>query len=163
MFIIFWHVISEQGNYWIYLINIIYQILDLKNNVSQVAFLISVFNGMFNIRPGPTWGLNNIWPETWHDFTFQITSGIKVPMQKSNKLISGHKLTISAMRNNNLKFHEKNKNLDRDSNSDLEICSLVLYHLSYPGSNDGTGLNLPPESNAMQGIVVWRSKVWIFL
>ena len=28
--------------------------------------------------------------------------------------------------------------------------SLVLYHLSYPGSVDGTGLNLPLESNSMQ-------------
>ena len=38
--------------------------------------------------------------------------------------------------------------------SDLRISSLALYHLNYPGSIDGTGLNLSLESNAMQGVVV---------
>ena len=31
----------------------------------------------------------------------------------------------------------------------LQISILALYHLSYPGSVDGTDLNFSPESNAM--------------
>ena len=38
--------------------------------------------------------------------------------------------------------------------SDLQISSLALYQLSYPGSIDGTGLNLSLESDAVQGVVV---------
>ena len=38
--------------------------------------------------------------------------------------------------------------------SDLQISSLALYHLSYPGSIDDTGLNFSLESNAMQGAFV---------
>ena len=34
-----------------------------------------------------------------------------------------------------------------------QISCLALYHLSYPGSIDSTGLNLPLESNAIQ--VFW--------
>ena len=30
------------------------------------------------------------------------------------------------------------------------MCSLALYYLTYPGSIDGTGLNLPLESNDIQ-------------
>jgi hypothetical protein len=37
---------------------------------------------------------------------------------------------------------------------DFQISSLALYHLSYPGSIDGTGLNFSPENNAMRGVVV---------
>ena len=38
--------------------------------------------------------------------------------------------------------------------SDLQIYSLELYHLNYPGSIEGIGLNLSFESNATQGVVV---------
>ena len=33
-----------------------------------------------------------------------------------------------------------------------QISSLALYYFSYPGSNHGTGQNLPLESNAMQAL-----------
>ena len=47
-------------------------------------------------------------------------------------------------------------------NSNLQISSLALYHLSYPGSIDGTGLNFSIESNAMQGIVVYDTAIiWL--
>ena len=36
----------------------------------------------------------------------------------------------------------------------LQISSLVLYHLSYPGSIDGASPNFSLESNDMQDIVV---------
>ena len=32
--------------------------------------------------------------------------------------------------------------------------AFMLYHLSYPGSIDGTGPNFSLESNAIQGVVV---------
>ena len=47
--------------------------------------------------------------------------------------------------------------MDRDSNvgpPDLQISSLELHHPSFSGSTDGTGLNLPLESNAVQGVAV---------
>ena len=47
--------------------------------------------------------------------------------------------------------------------SDLQISSLALHHLS---SIDGIGLNLSPESNAMQGLVFCDSRtdfVFIYL
>ena len=43
-----------------------------------------------------------------------------------------------------------NSILDRDLN--LQISSLGLYHMCYPGSIDGTGLNLPLKNNAMQAL-----------
>ena len=55
------------------------------------------------------------------------------------------------------RFQEKNSNMDQNSNLGPPISSLVLYHLSYLGSIDGTGLNLSPESNATEGIVVCDS------
>ena len=42
--------------------------------------------------------------------------------------------------------------------SDLQISSMVLYYLSYPHSIDGTGLNLPLESNAIQAL--WSVTIW---
>ena len=45
-------------------------------------------------------------------------------------------------------FQEKNSSLE------LQISSLAIYHLSYPGSIDGTGLNIPLENNGMQHVVV---------
>ena len=36
--------------------------------------------------------------------------------------------------------------------SDLQISSLALYHLNYPGSIDGTALNLLLENNAIQAL-----------
>ena len=52
------------------------------------------------------------------------------------------------------KFKRKIRTWTGNWTSDLQISSLALYYLSYPGSLDGTGLNLSPKSNAMQGIVV---------
>jgi hypothetical protein len=51
---------------------------------------------------------------------------------------------------NAFNFKRKTSNLDQDSN----FRPPNLYHLSYPGSIDGAGLNLPPESLAMQGVLV---------
>ena len=39
--------------------------------------------------------------------------------------------------------------MDRIRTSDLQISSLVLYHLSYSVSNDSTGLNLSLETQNM--------------
>ena len=48
----------------------------------------------------------------------------------------------------NFRFQEKNSNLD------LQITSLALFHFKYPGPIEGTGLNLSLEDNAKQGVVV---------
>ena len=54
---------------------------------------------------------------------------------------------------NNLKFKRKIQTWTGIQTSDLQISSLAFYHLSYPGSIDGTGLNLLLESKAIQ--VLW--------
>ena len=53
------------------------------------------------------------------------------------------------------KFKRNIRTWTRIWTSDLQICSLALYHLNYPGSSDGTGLNLSHESNVMQGVFFW--------
>ena len=52
------------------------------------------------------------------------------------------------------KFKRKIRSWTGIRTSDLQISSLALQNLSYPGSIDGTGLNLSLESNAMLGVVV---------
>ena len=68
-------------------------------------------------------------------------------------MIRIHKLRICALKNYNLNSR-KIRNWTRIWTSDLQISSLPFYHLSYPGSIDGTCLNLSLESNAMQGVVI---------
>ena len=53
-----------------------------------------------------------------------------------------------------LYFKRKIRTLTGIRNSDLQNSCLALHHLGYPTSNNGTGLNLSLESNAMKGIVI---------
>ena len=54
--------------------------------------------------------------------------------------------------NSQFKFKRKIRTWTGIWTSDLQISSLALYHLSYPGLIDGTGLNLPLEMNAIQAL-----------
>ena len=62
---------------------------------------------------------------------------------------------ICALRNYNFRFQGNIRIWSGIQASDFHISSLALYHLSYPGSIDGTGLNIPFESNDVQGVVVY--------
>ena len=60
--------------------------------------------------------------------------------------------TIAYVCCKNFRFYKKNLNLDQDLNLGPPDFQPGALHLRYPGSIEGTGLNLSLGSNAMQGI-----------
>ena len=64
-----------------------------------------------------------------------------------------YNLIICYLGNYSCRFQEKSSRLYEIRTSDLQISNLALYHLSYPGSNDGTGLNLLKSKNSSNQIV----------
>ena len=68
------------------------------------------------------------------------------------KLNSKYKPKFCAFMNYNFRFKRKIRTCTGILTSDLQISSVALCHLSYPGSIDGKGLNFPLECNAIQSL-----------
>ena len=80
-----------------------------------------------------------IWPTKKLHITYSFFWYFKI------KLTSKYKPIVCVLKNYNLNSREKIET--------QTFRSIAWhYHLSYPGSIDGTGLNLPLESNAMQAL-----------